>query len=306
MVRRAKPEMAAQTGKLPLRTFSTFVCIDWSGAAVARPPGLAVAWCERDDAAPTLLTPAGGWSRPAILEWLERHARAGTDMLVGLDLSPALPFADKGCYFPGLTDQPRGARELWALVDMVCADEPHLGASSFADHSDYSAFFRRQNLPEGTSFGGSTGRFRTVEYRQRLCGVSPVSCFNLVGAAQVGKSSLTGMRVLHRLGGQVPMWPFDPVPESGPMLVEIYTSIAARAAGVRRGISKIRDAAGLDSALVALGSQIHGPLKKYDDHSTDAIVTSAWLRRVAADPALWNPDGLDAVRQTEGWTFGAI
>ncbi|WP_204315773.1 hypothetical protein, partial [Stenotrophomonas maltophilia] len=68
----------------------------------------------------------------------------------------------------------------------------------------------------------------------------PYSCFNLVGASQVGKSSLTGMRVLHRLRGKVPLWPFDPLPEAGPVLVEIYTALAARAAGMRKGISKIR------------------------------------------------------------------
>ena len=142
-------------------------------------------------------------------------------------------------------------------------------------------------------------------FRSRGNGVSPVSCFNLVGAAQVGKSSLTGMRVLHRLAGRVPVWPFDPVPERGPLIVEIYTSIAARAAGVRPGRSKLRDGESLDAALTRLGSQPHAPLARYDDHSTDAILTAAWLRTVAHDPALWNPPGLDAVRHTEGWTFGA-
>ncbi|MGH6786161.1 MAG: hypothetical protein ACREBO_04965 [Novosphingobium sp.] len=300
--------MAAPPWALPklTRHFETFVCIDWSGAAVARPPGLAVAWCAAGDSAPSLLTPEGGWTRGDILAWLERHAVAGTDMLVGLDLSPALPFADAGGFFPGLGGQPANARELWALVDSVCADEPHLGATGFVDHPQYSAYFRRHGGREGAGFGGGAGRFRAVEHRQRGSGVSPVSCFNLVGAAQVGKSSLTGMRVLHRLDGRIPVWPFDPVPVAGPLIVEIYTSIAARAAGVRRGVSKIRDGVSLDAALANLGSRPHRPLAKYDDHSTDAILTAAWMRHVAANPALWNPSGLAAVRQTEGWTFGAI
>ena len=101
------------------------------------------------------------------------------------------------------------------------------------------------------------------------------------------------------------MWPFDEIPENGPVLVEIYTSIAARAGGVRKGTSKLRDGASLDAALERLGSKPHRPLAKYDDHSTDAILTAAWLRTVAHDPGLWNPPGLDAVRHTEGWTFGA-
>ena len=289
-----------------MRKFSQFACIDWSGQEVARPKGLAVAWCESGDAAPVLVTSPGRWSREAILDWLLEQGQAQRDLLIGLDLSPALPFTDAGAYFPeGPAGQPRDARALWQLVDETCAGEPYLGASSFADHLDFAAHFRRHGGREGTAFGGGAGRYRAVEHRQRGCGVSPVSCFNLVGAAQVGKSSLTGMRVLHRLAGQVPVWPFDAVPERGPLIVEIYTSIAARAAGIRKGRSKIRDRASLDAALAQLGSQLHAPLAKYDDHSTDAILTAAWLRAVAHDPALWNPPGLDAVRHTEGWTFGA-
>ena len=64
-----------------------------------------------------------------------------------------------------------------------------------------------------------------------------MSGFNLVGAAQVGKSTLSGMRMLHRLDGIVSLWPFDPLPEHGPVLVETYTTIAARASGCHQGAS---------------------------------------------------------------------
>lgn len=225
-------------------------------------------------------------------------------MLIGLDLSPALPFHDRCTYFPGVATSPGDATALWQLVDDTCRDEPHLGASSFADHPDFAPHFRRHGGREGAAFGGGAGRYRVVEHRQRGSGVSPVSCFNLVGAAQVGKSSLTGMRVLNRLRGQVPIWPFDPLPAQGPVIVEIYTSIAARAAGVRKGLSKLRDGPSLDAALARLDSEPHRPLGRYDDHSTDAILTAAWLRHVAHDPGLWDPPGLDEVAQTEGWTFG--
>ena len=288
-----------------MRSFGKFACIDWSGQAVARPRGLAVAWCEQGDAAPLLVERSHGWSREEVFDWLVNQAGMQADLIVGLDLSPALPFADADAYLPGVPAQPRDARDLWKLVDETCAEEPHFGASSFPDHPAFAPHFRRHGGREGAAFGGGAGRFRVVEHRQRGSGVSPVSCFNLVGAAQVGKSSLTGMRVLHRLAGRVPIWPFDPVPERGPLIVEIYTSLAARAAGVRPGRSKLRDGESLDAALARLGSQPHAPLARYDDHSTDAILTAAWLRTVAHDPALWNPPGLDAVRHTEGWTFGA-
>jgi hypothetical protein len=230
-------------------------------------------------------------------------------MLVGLDLSPGLPFADVGAYFPGHAETPPDARALWAMVDRCCIDEAHLSASTFSLREGIRDHFRNHNQTGGAFLGG-TGRLRLVEHRQRLQGVNPVSCLNLVGAAQVGKSSLTGMRILHRLSGglerAVPVWPFDPVPAKGPLIVEIYTSIAARAGGIRKGLSKVRDAETLDTVLGALDSDPHRPLAKYDDHSTDALITAAWLRRVAGDATLWQPAGLTAhIAQTEGWTFGA-
>jgi hypothetical protein len=285
--------------------FTEFVCIDWSGQAAERPKGLAVAHARVGTAAPVLLSPLGGWSRPTLLDWLLRHAQAGTNMLVGLDLSPALPFVDRGAYFPDWDLSPPDAKALWKLVDDLSGSDPYLSATSFVDHLEASRYFRRLGLPLGDRFGeGGRGRLRLVEHRQREQQLSPTSCFNLVGPAQVGKSSLTGMRLLHRLRGRLPVWPFDPVPETGPLIVEIYTSIAARRAGVRAGRSKIRDAAALDAALDALGSERHRPLSSYNDHATDAIITAAWLRVTADDQALWRPPGLDRVARTEGWTFG--
>ncbi len=221
-----------------------------------------------------------------------------------MDLSPALPFADAGAYFPDWCDSPGDARALWALIERFCADEPHLAANTFIDHAQASRYFRRHGNRTGDRFGIGRGRLRVVEERQRAHGLSPYSCFNLVGAAQVGKSSLTAMRMLHAMNGAIAVWPFDPPPPSGPVIVEIYTSLAARAAGLRSGLSKLRDAAALDAALGALGSRPHAPLLHYSDHATDAILTAAWLRTVAHDAPLWAPAGLDAVAHTEGWTFG--
>ncbi len=226
--------------------------------------------------------------------------------LVGMDLSTAFAFADAGAYFPGWAASPTNAKQLWALVDTLCADDDHLAANSFVDHAIASRYFRRHANRTGDRFGVGRGRLRVVEERQRAHQLSPYSCFNLVGAAQVGKSSLTGMRVLNRVNAAIPVWPFDPVPETGSVIVEIYTSLAAREAGIRAGLSKIRDRAALDLALAAVGSAAHSPLQNYSDHATDAILSAAWLRKVAHDPAIWTPTGLDAVAQTEGWTFGVV
>jgi hypothetical protein len=287
-----------------VRKFDHFVAIDWSGAVGGRQPGIAVAICRRGNEAPVLVRPGHIWSRRDICDWLVYELPNET--LVGMDLSPALPFSDAGAYFPGWFESPANARELWAFIDAISANDPHFAASSFVDDPEASRYFRRHGGRTGDRFGIGRGRLRVVEERQRAHGLSPYSCFNLVGAAQVGKSSLTGMRVLHQLGRKITVWPFDPLPDRGSVIVEIYTSLAARQAGMRSGLSKMRDAVALDAALHALGSQPHVSLARYTDHATDALLTAAWLRKVSHNPDLWQPDGLNAVAQTEGWTFGVL
>ena len=134
-----------------------------------------------------------------------------------------------------------------------------------------------------------------------------MSNFNLVGAAQVGKSSLTGMRMLHRLQGRVPVWPIDPLPSEGSVITEIYTSIAARLGGVTGTATKLRTIDALNDALDALGSPPVAGTGPIGDHASDALVTAAWLRRVHAARELWHPPALTPdIARTEGWTFGAF
>ncbi|PZO73029.1 MAG: hypothetical protein DI640_11225 [Sphingomonas taxi] len=283
--------------------FTRFAAIDWSGAQGHRHKGIAVAICETGDAAPTLVAPpaATAWSRDDVLAWLLDQTEP---TLVGLDLSPAFPFVDRNGYFPGTPGSPPDARALWAMVDQASAADAHLAVSTLLTELEIRRHFR-QHRDCGDLFPGGAGRMRVCEHGQRAMGLSPTSCFNLVGAAQVGKSSLTGMRVLHRLAGRVPVWPFDPLPSEGPVIVEIYTTIAARAAGIRKGLSKMRDAAALDAALANLGTRPHAPLARYDDHATDAILTAAWLRANAHRPDLWTPTTMTPhIARTEGWTFG--
>ena len=287
------------------RPFAATACIDWSGQAVARPKGIAVA-VARQHGPPALLEPEGGWTRDAVLGWLRSLAAAETDIVIGLDLSPSFPMLDTGAYFPGWSESPADPEALWAMVDHIAADDPHLSANSFVDHPEAERHFRRHGGREGDRFGGGIGRLRAVERHQRVTKqANSWSCFNLVGAGQVGKSSLTGMRMLHQLRGAIPFWPFDPVPEKGPLLIEIYTTVAARAAGLGKARSKTRTAEGLTAALSALGAPDCPPLARYDDHATDALITAAWLRQAIKDPGLWSPGAMTPeTARLEGWTFG--
>lgn len=293
----------AQAAPQAVRRFAHFAAIDWSGAAGERHRGIAVAICAADGS-PALVRPGHRWSRDEVLDWLVNEMPA--DTLVGLDLGISLPFTDAGAYFPGWPDSPPDARSLWAFVDRLCTADPHLSATDFVDHAEASRYFRRHGGRRGDRFGDAgRGRFRRTELAQEAMGCRPYSNLNLVGAAQVGKSSLTGMRLLHALSGRIAVWPIDPVPPRGSVIVEIYTTIAAMAAGRSPGRSKMRSYDELNMALAALDSPPvagHGPI---DDHASDALLTAVWLHHVAHDEALWHPSGLDAVRHTEGWTFGA-
>ncbi len=288
--------------------FSSFAAIDWSGAAGERHHGIAVALCGADGAAPQLVRPGHRWSRREVLDWLLKDLPA--DCLVGLDLGISLAFADRGAFFPGWARSPPDARALWSLVEEICAGDPHLSAGSFVDHPEAAQRFRRHGGRECAQFGangqrGGRGRFRLTEVEQERQGCKPTSNFNLVGASQVGKSSLTGMRVLHRLAGKLPVWPIDPLPERGPVVTEIYTALAAIAAGRRAGRAKVRSHEDLNLALAALNSDPVTGTGPIDDHRSDALLTAAWLRTAAHRPELWRPTAMTPeIARTEGWTFG--
>lgn len=291
--------------------FTHFLAVDWSGAKGPRQRGIAVALAKAEGGAPTLLPPPDpkGWARGEVLALL---AGLETPTLVGLDLGISLPFADAGAFFPGWDASPADARGLWALIDRLCTDDPHLEAGSFVTHPEAARYFRHGKDAQGDRFllsGAATreGRFRLAETAQRASGVRPVSNFNLVGAAQVGKSSLTGMRMLHRLGGRVPVWPIDPLPKQGSVITEIYTSVAARMGGVTGTATKVRSYGALNDALDRLGSPPVAGDGAIDDHSADALLTAAWLRQVHSNRDLWHPPALTPpIARTEGWTFGAF
>ncbi|GGD98102.1 hypothetical protein GCM10011515_17370 [Tsuneonella deserti] len=286
--------------------FRHFAAIDWSGAAGERHAGIAVALCRAGESAPRIVRPGHRWSRAEVRDWIAEDMPPET--LVGLDISGSLAFEDAGAYFPGWEASPGDARALWALVEDFSATDPHLSAGSFVDHPEIARHYRRHGGREGDLFGGGIGRLRVTERTgQTALGCRPTSNFNLVGASQVGKASLTGMRVLHRLDGHIALWPYDPLPERGHVAVEIYTTIAAIAAGRPASRSKLRTFAELNAALSAIGSKPVRGSGPIDDHRSDALLAAAWLRTVAHDARYWQPAAMtEGIARTEGWTFGAL
>lgn len=281
--------------------FARFAAIDWSGAKGTRHKGIAVAICGIGQDAPELVEPPGGiWSRQAVADWLIATAHEAPT-LFGFDFSFAPPFVARGAYLPG-DPTPTDGPAFWAYVDTVC-DDPDLGAASLLESTHRRHFYFGK--ADGIKADFLHNRACESHYKA-LGGGKPSTIYDAIGAAQVAKASFAGMRLLHHTRPFVPIWPFDPLPETGSLIVEIYTSIAARAAGRPRGRTKMRDLAALNDALLAFATAPYaGPI--IADHQADALLTATWMRETTGNPALWAPAAMsDEIARTEGWTFGVI
>ena len=280
--------------------FATFVAIDWSGAKGRRHKGIAIAEA-RGEAAPRLVRAGHAWSREEVLGWLIKRA-AGEPTLFGFDFSFAPPLIERGEYLPGEPGVPTTARQFWAYVDQRAQDQD-LGAASFLEVVHRPHFY----------FGIADGvkaqfvRFRQCDERLNAQGGrKTASAYDAIGAAQVAKASFAGMRLLHRLDGRVAIWPMDRLPENGSAVVEIYTRIYLRRAGLT-GV-KLRTRTDLNRALKGLGSPPARLRFEPNDHQTDALVTAAGMRQLAlTEPRAFDPEGLTPeIARTEGWTFGVL
>ena len=280
--------------------FESCVAIDWSGAKGKRHKGIAIAEA-RGDAPPRLVRPGHIWSREEVLAWLIGRA-AKEPTLFGFDFSFAPPLGPTGEYLPGEPGVPDSAREFWAYVDAK-SDDSDLGAASFLEQAHRRHFY----------FGIADGvkadfmRFRQCDQQlNRQGGRKTASAFDAIGAAQVAKASFSGMRLLHRLDGRVAIWPMDPLPEHGSAVVEIYTRIYLRRAGMSG--TKLRSREQLNAALAGLNSKPAWLRFEPNDHQTDALVTAAGMRELArTEPRAFDPAGLTPdIARTEGWTFGIV
>ncbi|WP_118857725.1 hypothetical protein [Sphingomonas mesophila] len=280
-------------------SFTRTIAIDWSGAKGARHRGIAIAEA-RGVEAPRLVRPGHVWSRSEVADWLVREAER-EPTLFGFDFSFAPPIVERGEYLPGEPDVPRTAPEFWAYVERLSDDED-LGAASFLERAHRRHFY----------FGAADGvKASFMHFRQcdqqlnRMGGRKTASAYDAIGAAQVAKASFAGMRLLHRIADRVTVWPMAPLAPGRSAVVEIYTRIYLRNAGLRG--TKLSTRAELNAALAGLGSPPWRGRGALDDHKTDALVTAAGMRAHLEHPRAFDPDGLtDEIAAGEGWTFGIV
>lgn len=268
--------------------FDQYIGIDWSGAAQPGYAGVAVARCAPGRSAPVLVSPPAGarhWTRSAVLDWLRGELATGRRLLAGFDFAFALGGSRSR------------APALWAEVEATCAADDDLLGSRYADGDP--RFWSRGPRPADW-----LGPARPAEAACIAAGLGhPQTPFQLIGAKQVGKGALAGMRLLDRLHREaadaVAIWPFDS--DAGhdrrSVVCEIYPRLFIRRAGF--GNAKLRQRDDLNHVLNAFAS-IGLASGSFDDHQGDALVTAAGLRHLADDPALWAA-GRD---EPEGWIFG--
>lgn len=283
-----------------MRPFDGYIAIDWSGAD-GRYVGISIAACAPGGTAPRLVAPEGArWTRTAVADWLDRELRSGRRLLIGCDFAFGLPFEQRG-YLAGSTPDLADIFGLWDLIEDASGGAADFGcARALADPRFAPLYWQSGRQPATWTL-----RQRQAELAcAAATGTHPECVFKLIGAKQVGKASLTGIRVLRHVRaanpGRVAVWPFEPVGGKS-VLVEIYpTLFRKQAAG---GVAKLRTREALNAALRKLGAR-GVAARTLSDHDTDALISAAGLRRLVerAGVALSPPE--DPRVRREGWIFG--
>lgn len=279
--------------------FDSYIAIDWSGAD-GRYAGVSVARCVPGTSAPRLVAPeAARWTRTAVADWLDRELHSDRRLLIGLDFAFGMP-TEPGGYL-GTAASPGGIFALWDLIDAAAEDAPDFGCGGIVAAPRFAPLYWRA----GKRPASWSARQRLSEIAcAAATGTRPECVFKLIGPKQVGKASLTGMRVLRHVRRRHPervaVWPYEAVGTKS-VLVEIYpTLFRKRAAG---GLAKLRTRGELNVALKRLGSDAVRTAA-LSDHDTDALISAAGLRHFTAELGYRLDAPVDARIRREGWIFG--
>jgi len=237
------------------------------------------------------------------VDWLKKQLDREQRLLIGLDFAFGFPFDDASGYLGGLAEGVNDIFGLWSLIEEKSCGDPDFGCLRFITSPEYKRLFWTR---------GSQPRHWTnlKRHTELACAAAtathPDTLYKMIGSKQVGKASVTGMRVLHHIrscmGDRVAIWPFDHVRKSA--MVEIYPTMFRKIA--TKSVAKLRSLADLNSALIRVASEpIRRLAREPSDHETDALISAAGLRQIAADPNIWSSSNLRGRNvQREGWIFG--
>lgn len=286
-----------------VKNFDRFIAIDWTGArnpVVSK--AIAVAACQKNKNAPEILE--GPWSRHLVADMIAGLTQKSSRILIGIDCNFGYAHETGLRQFGPAYDH----RDLWRAVDE---------ASSAEDNYFAGPYWQSHPKIFWTSGKMSAGFIMPRRVTELVCGQAgygwPESPFKLIGAKQVGKGGLAGMRMAHdlkkRCGDAVAVWPFEPeiVDQARVVITEIYPRQFLKRAG--HGNTKVRHLTDLNRALALLQSQLAN-ISEFSDHTADAIVAAAGLRWLCGSAkniprSISHPPCDPLTLRREGWIFGA-
>lgn len=283
--------------------FDRYVGIDWSGAkSPLKSYSVALASCNAtDDGSPNAIT--SKLSRTDVYEYILGLADSKQRGLVGIDCNFGYAQSVAQTHFGDDINY----RKLWSLVDNINDANPNFFAGKFWQHPKFqSCFWTKGKQPEWFKLEALR---RLTEQRAIDAGLGiPESPFKLIGAKQVGKGGLAGMRLVHQLkqqlGDKLAIWPFEQSNTDKAQIVvcEIYPRLFIKYANY--GNLKVRDLDTLNDVLNHLQSSSYFSNIPLNDHLSDAIIASAGLRYFCEHRQALSKPIPDAASLIEGWIFG--
>jgi hypothetical protein len=277
-----------------MQAFDCFIGIDWSGDKKPRQKGLQVAIAYPGRVAPRLeqcSNHKGRWSRTEAVGWIESQFR-DKRALIGLDFAFGFP----------PTALSENISLDWNYVECLCEADPNFYGGAFFrppacvhSHLVNSPWLPRQSY--------SADHLRTTDIvAMETIGARPQSIFNAIGPAQVGPSSISGMRALRslkqRCGNRIAIWPFDETSSTGSVIVEIFPRYFPLSRGKGARLSRHCE---LNAALAAFDSDEVEQSPKSEDEG-DALLSAAALRLLSSQESLFELP--DLTIRPEGWIFG--
>jgi hypothetical protein len=274
--------------------FDCFVGIDWSGDKKPRQKGLKIAIAYPGRAAPRLEecpTHKGRWSRTEAIRWIENRFQ-DKRALIGLDFAFG---------FPPVALSGNVVLD-WDYVERICEPYPNFYGGAFF-RPPACVHSHLINSPWLPKHGYSAAHLRMTDIvAKEKIGATPQSIFNAIGPAQVGPSSISGMRALRFLqqncGDRIAIWPFSEVSRTGSVIVEIFPRYFPLSRGKSARLAGHDE---LNAALLAFDSDEVKQSPKSEDEG-DALLSAAALRLLSSQQSLFQlPD--QSIR-SQGWIFG--
>jgi hypothetical protein len=289
-----------------MKNFDTFIAIDWSGAkSPIYTKSISVAKCDFGvTTSPQLIDKK--WSRSSVSDYIEDLINQKNRILIGIDCN----FGYAQEIIQKQIGKDAMAHDLWALVDRINHNQPNFFAGNFWAHEDYKHdFWTDGKMDHGFQM---PRRITETQCADKGYGI-PESPFKLIGAKQVGKGGLSGMRMAHYLKqkykNDIAIWPFDDpnICNSARIVItEIYPRQFIRRVGL--GNQKIRTTDDLNTALSTMNSDYFND--HFDsDHDSDAIIAAVGLRYLCGHDKnipkkISTPHENRISLGTEGWIFG--